>query len=102
MIRLIEQTAIRCVQPALKPDQTTVGTLVNVKHLAATPEGMAVTIDVELTEIDRRRLVFKVEVRDEMEKAGEGTHERFIIDRSARLPRLQQKVDAWKARGQGR
>jgi predicted thioesterase len=98
MIRLIEQTAIRCVQPALKSDQTTVGTVVNVKHLAATPEGMTVTIDVELTEIDRRRLVFKVEVRDEMDKAGEGTHERFIIDRSARLPRLQQKVDAWTAR----
>jgi predicted thioesterase len=98
MVRLVEQTAIQCVQPHLKPGQTTVGTIVNVKHLAATPEGMRVTITVELTDVDRRRLGFKVEVHDEMEKVGEGTHERFVIDREARLPRLQQKLDAWKAK----
>lgn len=98
MIRLVEQTAIQCVQPHLKPGQTTVGTVVNIKHLAGTPEGMTVTITVELTEVDRRRLAFKIEVHDEMDKAGEGTHERFIIDRESRLPRLQQKVDAWKAK----
>jgi predicted thioesterase len=98
MVRLVEQTAIQCVQPHLKPGQTTVGTVISVKHLAGTPEGMKVTISVEVTEIDRRRLGFKFEVHDEMEKVGEGTHERFIIDREARGPRLQQKVDAWKAR----
>ena len=47
MVRLIEQTAIQCVQPHLGPGQTTVGTLVNVRHLAATPEGMTVTVTVE-------------------------------------------------------
>ena len=98
MVRLVEQTAIQCVQPHLKPGQTTVGTVVHLKHLAATPEGMRVTITVELTEVDRRRLGFKVEVHDEMEKVGEGTHERFVIDRAARVPRLQQKIDAWKAK----
>ena len=98
MVRLVEQTAIQCVQPHLKPGQTTVGTVVNIKHLAGTPEGMTVIITVELTEVDRRRLAFKVEVHDEIDKAGEGTHERFIIDRESRLPRLQQKVDAWKAK----
>lgn len=98
MVRLVEGTAIQCVQPHLKPGQTTVGTVVHLKHLAATPEGMKVTITVELAEVDRRRLGFKVEVHDEMEKVGEGTHERFIIDREARLPRLQQKLDAWKAK----
>ena len=97
MVRLIEQTAIDCVQAHLGPGQTTVGTVVNVRHLAATPEGMTVTITVELTEVDRRRLAFRVEVRDEVEKVGEGTHERFVIDRASRLPRLQQKVDAWKS-----
>ena len=97
MVRLVEQTAIQGVQPHLKPGQTTVGTVVNIKHLAATPEGMKVTITVELTEVDRRRLAFTFEVRDEVEKVGEGTHERFIIDREARVPRLQQKLDAWKA-----
>jgi fluoroacetyl-CoA thioesterase len=98
MVRLVEQTAIQAVQPHLKPGQSSVGTTVNIKHLAGTPEGMNVTITVELTEIDRRRLGFKFEVHDEIEKVGEGTHERFIIDRESRLPRLQQKVDAWKAK----
>jgi fluoroacetyl-CoA thioesterase len=98
MVRLVEQTAIQCVQPHLKPGQSSVGTTVSIKHIAGTPEGMTVTITVELTEMDRRRLGFKFEVHDEMEKVGEGTHERFIIDRESRLPRLQQKVDAWKAK----
>ena len=99
MVRLVEQTAIQAVQPHLKAGQSSVGTTVSIKHIAGTPEGMKVTISVELTEMDRRRLGFKFEVHDEMEKVGEGTHERFIIDREARLPRLQQKVDAWKAKG---
>ena len=98
MVRLVEQTAIQAVQPHLKPGQSSVGTTVSIKHIAGTPEGMQVTINVELTEIDRRRLGFKFEVHDEMEKVGEGTHERFIIDREARGPRLQQKIDAWKAK----
>ena len=97
MIRLIEGTAIEAVKPALGPDQTTVGTRVDVSHLAATPVGMTVTITVELTEVDRRRLAFKVDVRDELDEAGRGTHERFIIDGAQRLPRLQTKLDRWKA-----
>lgn len=98
MVRLVEQTGIQCVQPYLKPGQTTVGTVVSIKHLAATPEGMTVTIKVELTEVDRRRLAFRFEVHDELEKVGEGTHERFVIDRAQRAPRMQAKVEAWRAR----
>ena len=97
MIRLIEQTAIEAVKPHLGPGQTTVGTRVDVAHLAATPVGMSVTVTVELTEVDRRRLAFKVEVRDELDEAGRGTHERFIIDGAQRLPRLQTKLDRWKS-----
>src|SRR3972149_7795335 len=62
MIRLVEQTAIECVAPHLAPGQTTVGTRVDIAHLAATPEGMTVTVTVELTEGDRRRLGFRVAV----------------------------------------
>jgi fluoroacetyl-CoA thioesterase len=98
MVRLIEQTAIQAIQPLLKPGQATVGTRIDVAHLAATPEGMTVTITVELTAVDRRRLSFRFEVHDEAEKVGEGTHERFVIDREQRLPRLQAKLDAWRAR----
>ena len=96
MIRLIEQTAIEAVAPCLAPGQATVGTRVDVAHLAATPVGMTVTISVELVEIDRRRLGFKVEVRDELDEAGKGTHERFIVDAAQRMPRLEEKVKRWK------
>jgi len=96
MIRLIEQTAIEAVASHLQPGQATVGTRVDVAHLAATPVGMTVTVTVELVAIDRRRLSFKVEVRDELDEAGKGTHERFIVDAAQRLPRLQEKLDRWK------
>jgi fluoroacetyl-CoA thioesterase len=99
MIRLIEQTAIEAVQPCLAPGQATVGTRVDVAHLAGTLVGMTATITVEVTEIDRRRIVFHVEVRDEVDEAGKGTHERFIVDAAQRLPRLQDKLSRWKAAG---
>ena len=95
MIRLVEQTAIQATQPHLKPGQATVGTRVDLAHLAATPIGMTVTITVELTEVDRRRLAFRVAVRDELDEVGKGTHERFIIDSAQRMPRLQEKLDRW-------
>ena len=97
MIRLIEQTAIEAVAPHLAPGQATVGTRVDIAHLAATPVGMSVTITVELTEIDRRRLGFRVAVRDELDEVGKGTHERFIIDGAQRMPRLEDKLRHWKA-----
>ena len=99
MIRLIERTAIECVQPYLAPGQATVGTRVDVAHLAGTLVGMTATITVELTAIDRRKLSFRVEVRDEVDEAGKGTHERFIVDAAQRLPRLQEKLERWKAAG---
>jgi predicted thioesterase len=99
MIRLIEQTAIEAVAPYLTPGQSSVGTRVDVAHLAATPVGMTVTISVELVEVDRRRLSFRVEVRDELDEAGRGTHDRFIVDESQRLPRLEEKLNRWKAAG---
>lgn len=93
MIGLLEQTAHAAVLPFLESGQTTVGTLVNVKHLAATPVGMTVTFRAELLEIDRRRLVFKVEAWDTVEKIGEGTHERFIIDEARFAARLEEKQE---------
>ena len=99
MIRLIERTAIEAVQPCLAEGQATVGTRVDVAHLAGTLVGMTATITVELVEIDRRKLVFRVEVRDELDEAGNGTHERFIVDAAQRLPRLQDKLNKWKAAG---
>jgi predicted thioesterase len=97
MIRLIEQTAIEAVASHLGPGQATVGTRVDVAHLAATPVGMTVQIKVELVELDRRRLGFRVAVHDELDEVAKGTHDRFIIDGAQRMPRLQDKVARWKA-----
>lgn len=80
MIALMEKTARLSVAPFLEEGQSTVGTLVNVKHLAASPVGMKIRCTAELIDIDRRRLVFKVECHDEAGLIGEGEHERFIID----------------------
>ena len=99
MIRLIEQTCGEAVLPYLGPGQSTVGTRVDVAHLAATPVGMTVTVSVELVELDRRRLGFNVEVRDEPDEVGKGRHDRFIVDGSQRAPRLQEKLDRWNAAG---
>ncbi|HEU5378742.1 MAG TPA: thioesterase family protein [Ktedonobacteraceae bacterium] len=79
MIALMENAAWRAVAEQLDEGQVTVGTLVNVRHLAATPLGQRVRATAELIEIDRRRLVFQVEAYDEKQKIGDGLHERFIV-----------------------
>jgi len=92
MIGFLERTAHQSVLPFLAPGQTTVGTLVNVRHLAATPVGLRVRFRSELIEIDRRRLRFKVEAWDDIEKIGEGEHERFIIDEARFAAKLEEKI----------
>ncbi len=80
MIALMEQAAWQSVANSLDPGYVTVGTSVNVRHLAATPLGQRVRAIAELMQIDGRRLVFKVEAYDEKQKIGEGQHERFIVN----------------------
>ena len=91
MISYMERTSHYAILPFLGEGQTSVGTVVNIRHLGATPVGMQVRVRAELVEVDRRRLKFKVEAWDEMEKVGEGEHERFIIDRGRFDERLAQK-----------
>lgn len=79
MIRLMEKAALSSVVPYLDEDSTTVGTRVDVKHLAATPVGMDVVIKSKLVEAEGKRLLFEVEARDQVELIGKGTHERFIV-----------------------
>ena len=80
MIALMEGTAQEAVQNLLEDGQGTVGTRIDVRHLAATPVGMEVTCTAEVTEVDRRRIVFTVRAKDEKEVIGEGIHERFVIE----------------------
>ena len=91
MVALIEQTCLESVLPQLEEGQGTVGTLVNVTHVSATPVGMRVWCESELTEVDRRRLVFKVTAYDEAGLIGEGTHERFIIDNAKFMEKIKNK-----------
>ncbi|MDY5846548.1 MAG: thioesterase family protein [Bariatricus sp.] len=91
MIALMENTAYQSVQPFLETGQGTVGTLMNVKHMAATPVGMEVTIETRLIEIDRRKLVFEVKAFDKADCIGEGIHERFIIQNEKFLAKAESK-----------
>lgn len=91
LISFMERSAHFAILPFLKEGQTSVGTVVNIRHIGATPVGMEVRFRAELIEVDRRRLLFKVEAWDAMEKVGEGEHERFIIDRDRFDERLAQK-----------
>jgi fluoroacetyl-CoA thioesterase len=90
MIGLMENAAWRLVQPELDEGMTTVGVLVNVRHLAATPVGDTVTATAELVEIAVRRLVFRVNARDSRRLIGEGTHERAIVSLERFLARLAE------------
>lgn len=80
MVAMMEETCHTSVAPFLNEGQTTVGTALNIQHLAATPIGLKVRCESELTAIDRRKLVFKVTAFDEREEIGRGIHERFIVD----------------------
>lgn len=93
MIALVEETAWRSVAPYLEDGCATVGTRLDVAHIAPTPVGMKVKCNVELTEVDGRRLVFDVSVSDECGEIGHGTHERFIINAT----KFQNKANAKKA-----
>jgi predicted thioesterase len=75
----MERASIQAVQDYLPEGHTTVGFEVHVKHFGATPKGKKVTVRAELIEADARKLQFKVEVRDEDKKVGDGTHRRAII-----------------------
>ena len=79
MIALIENCAAACVQDELPEGDTTVGTLINVSHGAATPCGMKVTATATLTAIDGRQLSFHVKAEDECGLIGEGEHQRVIV-----------------------
>ncbi|GHT77319.1 thioesterase [Spirochaetia bacterium] len=96
MVVLLEGACLAAVDPLLPAGFSTVGTVLQVKHLAATPPGMSVRAVGELQEIDGRHLVFTVEVYDEAGKIGEGTHERFIIDNEKFLKKALEKKNSSK------
>ena len=91
LISYLERTAHESVLPFLGEGQSTVGTIITLRHMGASPVGMQVRFRSELLEVDRRRLHFKLEAWDEVEKIAEGEHDRFIIDWSRFNERLEEK-----------
>ena len=93
MIGLMEKTCRDTVLGLLDPGFDTVGTHVNVSHLAAAPIGSRVTFRAEVTRINERRIEFHVEAAAGGQKIGEGTHERAIIDVAKFAARQAKKKD---------
>lgn len=87
----LEAAAIRAVSPHLEPGQASVGTMVSMKHLAATPAGMTVRAKATVKAVEGRRVLFAVEAYDEKEKIAEGEHERFIVTMAKFLEKVAQK-----------
>jgi predicted thioesterase len=80
MIALMEKTCLLAVCDIIGEGNTTVGIAVNIKHLKASPVGATIRCEAELTEVDRRRLVFSVKCFEGETLVGEGIHERFVVE----------------------
>lgn len=91
LVQLIEEAAIHCLEPALAPESVSLGSYVDLAHIAPTPVGFIVRTEVEIIGIDGRRINFAVAAFDEREKIAEGTHERYIIDRARFAKTLEEK-----------
>ena len=93
LVGFLEWACIRAVNPHLDwPREQTVGTHIDVSHLAATPAGFDVTAKVTLVEVQGRRLVFEVEAHDGMDLISKGKHERFIINKDKFDAKMKEKL----------
>lgn len=93
MTAMMEYTAWSSVEPYMEDGMSTVGTRLDISHVSASPVGAHITFESELTEIDRRKLVFTVKAYDDAGLIGEGTHERFIIDNAKFMSRAESKFE---------
>ena len=92
MVGLMEWACIEAIRPHLDwPREQSLGTMVNFMHLAATPPGYTVTVDVRLDKVEGRKLSFTLSAHDGVDKISEGTHERFVIDAARFNEKLAQK-----------
>jgi len=89
MILFMENAALDAIRKYLPAGESALGTLVNIRHLAATPAGQRVTAEAVVTGVEGRRIVFAVTARDETQEIGSGVHERAMVD----LRRLTQRLD---------
>jgi fluoroacetyl-CoA thioesterase len=92
LLQLVEEAAMQCIAPILSEEEISLGTHVDLAHLAATPVGLIVRTEVEVLKVDGRRVEFAFTAFDEREKIAEGTHERYISSRATFRERLNEKL----------
>ena len=92
MINVIEAAALAAVEPLLPPGHQSLGTVLHVRHIAATPVGMRVTATATVEKVEGRTIFFRVEARDERELIGDGTHERVVVNVAKFDQRVQRKL----------
>jgi len=90
LVLLLEEAAIEGLAPHIRDDQASVGSKVDIAHIAPTLLGQTVRATATVTEVERRRVVFDIRVEDDEELIGHGTHERFVID----LPSFEDRLAA--------
>ena len=92
MVALMEGAACEAILPALPEGKTSVGTLLNITHISATPVGMDVRAEAVVTEVDGNTISFQVTAYDESGKIGEGTHKRVVINTQRFLDKTYSKL----------
>jgi predicted thioesterase len=92
MVRLMEVAAVAALTDELPPDYTSVGTLLDITHLAPTPVGLGVQVSATLVEVQGRRLRFEVVAHDDVEEIGRGTHERVLVEAEDFVDRANRKL----------
>ena len=93
MCALMEEAAWKSIAPHLEPGQSTVGTKLDITHDSATPVGMKVWAESEVTQVDGRRIVLKLAAYDRKGLIGQGTHERFIVTDERFLSKTAKKLE---------
>ena len=92
LLQLVEEAAMQCIAPMLDDDEITLGTHVDLAHVASTPVGLIVRTEVEVLKVDGRRVEYAFTAFDEREKIAEGTHERYVTSREKFRERLEDKL----------
>ncbi|HEY9085760.1 MAG TPA: hotdog domain-containing protein [Candidatus Tyrphobacter sp.] len=92
LVQMIEQACLDCLAPCLEEGRVSLGTHIDLEHREPVPVGFILRIEVEIVTIDGPRVTFAVRVFDEQEAVAEGSHERYLMERSKFLAKLQEKL----------
>lgn len=93
MINVIEAAALAAMEHALPDGHQSLGIHLDVRHFAATPVGLTVTARAEVTAVEGRTITFRVEVKDDKEPIGDGTHQRVVVNVARFDQRVQRKIN---------